>query len=533
MDRYNYDYIVVGAGIAGLNSAINLSNKGKVLLISKGKDYQCNTQYAQGGVAAPISKDDSIDLHIKDTLNAGDNYCNEENVRFMIENANKAIDELIYNGVSFDYKDDKLSLGKEGAHSVNRVLHSNGDNTGKNIRISLLNKAKTISNIDYKSNLFVLDLIIKDNKVFGVYTLDNLKKELNIFLAKGVIICTGGCGNLYKNTSNPEITTGDGIAMAYRSGCYINDMEFIQFHPTTLNVKDAPNFLVSEAIRGEGAILLNENNERFMIKYDKKLELAKRDIVSRAIFEEMKNSKEKIIYLDISFRDANFIKHRFPRVYNNCLKYGIDITKEYISIVPAAHYLMGGIKVDIDCKTNIDGLYACGECANLKIHGANRLASNSLLEGAVFSKIASENLYKYSIENEFDEDLDGLIEQYLIKIDYKNIDYKDNQEITELKLSLRNIMQDKVGIIRDEKGLKDAFALILNIEKELKLINKKNINYFELENMVLLSKIIIKSALYRKESRGAHYRSDYKGMNDKFKYGFKFNIDDEKKVVLN
>lgn len=533
MNRYYYDYIVIGSGIAGLNSAINLSQNGKVLLISKGDNKECNTEHAQGGIAAPISKEDSIDLHIKDTLNAGDNYCNEEHVRFMIQNGRKAIDELIYNGVSFDYKDDELSLGKEGAHSVNRVLHSNGDNTGKSIRLALLNKVKSISDIDYKSNLFALDLIKKDNKVFGVYTLDNLKKELSIFLAKGVILCTGGCGNLYKYTSNPNVTTGDGIAMAYRSGAYVDDMEFIQFHPTTLNIKGAPNFLISEAIRGEGAVLLNENNERFMIKYDKKMELAKRDVVSRAIYEEMKNSKEKVIYLDISFRDTNFIKNRFPRVYNTCLKYGIDITKEYISVTPSAHYLMGGIKVDIDCKTNIDGLYACGECANSKVHGANRLASNSLLEGAVFSKIASEELYRYSLENEFEEDVDDLIEEYLIKIDYKNIDYKDNQKITELKLSLRQIMQDKVGIIRDEKGLKDAFSLILNIQKELESIYKKNVNYFELKNMILLSRIIIKSALYRKESRGAHYRSDYKGMNDKFKYGFKFNIDDEKKVVLN
>lgn len=533
MNKYYYDYIIIGAGITGLNSAINLSKKGRVLLISKGDNNECNTEHAQGGIAAPISTEDSVKLHIKDTLDAGDDYCNEENVKFMIENGKNAIENLIYNGVNFDFDGEKLSLGKEGAHSVNRVLHSNGDNTGKSIRLSLFNKVKNTSNIDYKSNLFALDLITKNNRVFGVYTLDKKNGKLDIYLSKGIIMSTGGCGNLYKNTSNPEVTTGDGIALAYRAGAYIDDMEFIQFHPTTLNIENAPNFLISEAIRGEGAVLLNEKNERFMVKYDKKMELAKRDIVSRAIYEEIKKSKQKNIYLDISFRDKNFIKNRFPRVYNTCLKYGLDITKEYISITPAAHYLMGGISADINCKTNIDGLYACGECANLKVHGANRLASNSLLEGAVFSKIASYELYRYSLETKENEDIDDIIKKYLLEIDYKNIDYKKDKRVVKLKTALRETMQDKVGIIRDKIGLNNAFILICNIQKELELINKKNIDYFELKNMILLSKIIIKSALYRKESRGAHYRSDYPRKNDKFKNGFKFKIDDEKKVVLN
>ncbi|HHS49324.1 MAG TPA: L-aspartate oxidase, partial [Desulfurella acetivorans] len=375
------DCIVIGSGVAGLRAAIELNTLNlDIAIYTKDSAKESNTNYAQGGIAVCLSKDDNFDLHIKDTLVAGAGLCNKKSVEILVKEGADRVKELINWGCKFDKNENgELNFTREAAHSVNRVLHANGDATGAEIERALLSKAHT-ENIEINEHYRLLDLIVENKKIVGAKFHNLQNNTLEYIYAKSVILATGGYAAIYKHTTNPSITTGDGIASAFLAGCTVEDMEFVQFHPTALNYKKAPSFLLSESMRGEGAILINDKGERFMEKYSKHLELAPRDIVARSIFSEMQNNLKDHVYLDISHLDSDFVRKRFPTIYNECLKYGLDITKEPIPVSPAAHYTMGGIKTDVNCKTNINGLFACGECACNGVHGANRLASNSMLE---------------------------------------------------------------------------------------------------------------------------------------------------------
>ncbi|MGC8790509.1 MAG: L-aspartate oxidase, partial [Desulfurella sp.] len=366
------DCIVIGSGVAGLRAGIELKRLGiDVAIFTKDKASESNTNYAQGGIAVCLSKNDNFDLHIKDTLIAGAGLCNKKSVEILVKEGPDKVKELIDWGCQFDKNENgELNFTKEAAHSVNRILHANGDATGSEIERTLLNKAQKES-IEINEHYRLIDLLVENKRVIGA-KFHNLKENtLNYIYAKSVVLATGGYAAIYNHTTNPSLTTGDGIASAFLVGCTVEDMEFVQFHPTALNYKKAPSFLLSESMRGEGAILINDKGERFMEKYSKQLELAPRDIVARSIFSEMQNNLKDHVYLDISHLDSEFVKKRFPTIYHECLKYGLDITKEPIPVSPAAHYTMGGVKTDVDCKTNISGLFACGECACNGVHGAN------------------------------------------------------------------------------------------------------------------------------------------------------------------
>jgi L-aspartate oxidase len=385
------DFLVVGAGVAGLRAAIDLAAAGSVTVLAKREVSDSNTQWAQGGIAVALSDEDEISLHLQDTLQAGDGLCNPDAAKVLVEDAPERIEQLIQWGTEFDRQGTKLTFGREGAHSRNRILHAHGDSTGREILRALYAKAQTLKNISVLEFEFSTDLIMEAGRVCGIHLITE-KGQTQHMSAAAVLLATGGLGQLYRNTTNPSVATGDGVAMAFRAGAEVSDMEFIQFHPTALYLKKAPRFLLSEALRGEGAYLRNLEMDRFMPKYHPMAELAPRDVVARAIVHELEVSRTKdpVVYLDLTHLDAEHIKKRFPRIYATCLQYNIDITTELIPIRPAAHYSMGGIRSDLEGRSTLPGLYVAGEAAATGVHGANRLASNSLLEGLVFGARAGQ-----------------------------------------------------------------------------------------------------------------------------------------------
>src|SRR5271167_3639098 len=384
------DFIVVGAGNAGLRAAVELASAGRVVCLAKREVTESNTQYAQGGIAAALSDEDEVRLHLEDTLKAGDGLCNEEAARILVEEGPPRIEELIEWGTEFDRAGAKIAFTREGAHSRSRVLHAHGDSTGREIGRALYLKAAAQKNITFQEFEFTTDLLLRDGRVAGVRVLDQAGVSHEIH-AGAVLLATGGLGQVYSDTTNPAVATGDGVAMAYRAGAEISDMEFVQFHPTALFLKNAPRFLLSEALRGEGAYLRNLELQRFMHKYHEMGELAPRDVVARAIAHELEVAKrpDAAVYLDLTHLNSERVRKRFPTVYSTCLKYNIDITTDMIPIRPAAHYAMGGVRTDLDGRASIPCLYAAGEVACTGVHGANRLASNSLLEGLVYGARAA------------------------------------------------------------------------------------------------------------------------------------------------
>jgi L-aspartate oxidase len=497
------DFLVIGSGISGLNFAIKAAKYGEVTVVTKKEIVESNTNYAQGGIASVIGKDDSFQLHLQDTLRTGCGLSNKRLVKILVKNGPREIQDLIFLGVNFDKKYGEFALGREGGHSRNRVLHI-GDMTGREIERVLVQNVRRNKKIDVLENHFAIDLITKDKKCCGVWVLDKKNDEVIEIFSRVTVIAAGGIGWLYKYTSNPQIATGDGIAMAFRAGSRIEDIEFVQFHPTTLNKDNTPNFLISEAIRGEGAVLLNEDGERFMEKYHEMKELAPRDIVSRAIYNELKKGP---VYLDIRHRGEDFIKNRFPTIYKECLKYGIDVTKVPVPVSPAAHYICGGVKTNEYGETNIENLLVVGECACTEVHGANRLASNSLLESLVFSSMAVHKAKEF---------LKGKIQE---KSQKEKLEiYKGNRKkIKNLETELRKSMWEHVGIVRSEEGLKYELEKLEQLEKDVGNLYKTGISVelLELRNMITVGKLITKAALIRKESRGTHYREDYPKTDDK------------------
>jgi len=511
--KQRFDVVIIGSGLAGLTTAYLLASAGKkVVVITKSDLKECNSYYAQGGIAAVFDNSDSVDRHVSDTLIAGDGLCDEFVVREIVEKSKAAIDWLINIGVPFT-RDNSSETGyhltQEGGHGFRRILHVD-DATGSSIMNTLVDKIIHHDNIVICEQMLAIDVILHNskgtvgNQVIGLYAYDAKLDAVITFLTNNLIIASGGAGKCYKYTTNPDVATGDGIALAYRAGCDIANMEFMQFHPTTLYHQDAHSFLISEALRGEGAILKNKANHRFMFDYDNRGELAPRDIVARAIDAEMKVSGEDCVYLDISHKSAEFIQEHFPNIYAKCLTVGLDITRDPIPVVPAAHYTCGGIKTDISGRTNVSGLYAVGECASTGLHGANRLASNSLLECLVLGSNVVQDIIVNSR---------GSIENSVKLWDESRITDADERVlISHCWDELRAVMWNYVGIVRTNKRLIQALDRVNLIRQEVDEFYSKfrlSRDLIELRNLVDNCSLIINSALLREESRGLHYNLDY------------------------
>ena len=449
------DFLVIGAGVAGLRAAIELADAGRVIVLAKREVRDSATHYAQGGIAAALSDEDEVSLHLQDTLVAGDGLCNTEAVRVLVEEGPARIEELIEWGTQFDRNGTKLAFTREGAHSRNRILHAHGDSTGREILRALYAKAKTLKNISVLEFEMSSDLLVENGRVVGVSVIGE-KGQFQHIPASAVLLATGGLGQLYRNTTNPEVATGDGVAMAYLAGAEISDMEFIQFHPTALYLKKAPRFLLSEALRGEGAYLRNMEMHRFMAKYHALAELAPRDVVARAIVHELEvtQSQDPVVYLDLTHLDPEHVKQRFPRIYSTCLEHNVDITTELIPIRPAAHYAMGGVRTDLAGQTSVAGLYAAGEAAATGVHGANRLASNSLLEGLVFGARAGQSM----------RELLGSRTTHSEPKRAASSNGPVDSGLESLIGHTRDVMWSKVGIVRDAKGLRQAIRELQELE---------------------------------------------------------------------
>ena len=506
------DFLVIGSGIAGLSFALRAAEIGQVLVITKKSDCDTATNLAQGGLAAVMAADDSFDLHIEDTSNAGAGLCDREVVEFVVKEGPDRLKELIQLGANFarsKENSDQFDLGREGGHSRRRIVHAH-DLTGREIERALLESCRCNPNIELRENHDCIDLLLERERCVGATVLATADTIQRIH-AKITVLCTGGAGKVYQYTCNPDIATGDGIAMAFRAGAKISNMEFFQFHPTCLYHRDAKNFLISEALRGEGAILLNQAGERFMEKYaPEMMELATRDTVARAIDHEMKISGSESVYLDISHRGKEFIAKRFPTIYAFCKKLGYDISQGPFPVVPAAHYLCGGVLTDQYGRTSVDGLYALGECACTGLHGGNRLASNSLLEAIVFASRAFIACEKELPSVKIDFKHESGAEQKRKKIEEK-VAISHNWEL------IRKIMWNYVGIVRSDRRLILAGRRIQEIHEEVSTLCGKyhpSTDLLELRNIGIVSLLIIKAAQMRKESRGLHYTVDYPARDD-------------------
>ncbi|CAN5488117.1 L-aspartate oxidase [soil metagenome] len=515
-----FDFIVIGSGIAGLSFALKAAEKGTVAVVTKRHSADSNTAWAQGGVACVVSEEDSFGLHIQDTLVAGAGLCNEAAVRVVVEEGPARIAELMELGMSFDERaladgGKELDLGREGGHSKRRVLHFQ-DTTGFEIEKTLVSRLAEHPNITVYENHMAVDFLTTGKLGYamqdccvGVYVLNEATGQVETLRSDINVLATGGCGKVYLYSTNPDIATGDGVAMAWRAGATIANMEFIQFHPTCLYQPEAKSFLISEAVRGEGAILLDAKGRRFMESHHPQKELAPRDIVARAIDAEMKRSGSKCVYLDITHKPAEFIKSRFPSIYETCLRYGIDITKQPIPVVPAAHYQCGGVKTDLNGETNLRGLYAIGEVACTGLHGANRLASNSLLEGLVLAHRAFEKTSRNRKPREY-FDLPDWRPGQVQDVDELVVIYHNWDEI-------RRLMWDYVGIVRTDKRLQRAATRLRNLHTEIQEFYWNftiSTELLELRNLVDVASLIVDCAIHRKESRGLHYTLDYLERDD-------------------
>lgn len=507
------DFLVIGSGIAGLSFALKAAKIGTVTVITKKEELDTATNLAQGGIAAVLDSDDSFESHIQDTFAAGDGLCDEEVVRLVVESGPERIDELIELGVRFvKEQSGALNLGKEGGHSKRRVAHAY-DLTGKEIERALAESAGKNDNIQLFENHMCVDLLTvktgsEDSKTGSIRCVgaEVIDKQgcIQQYLAKIVVLCTGGAGKVYLYTSNPDIATGDGVAVAYRAGAEVDNMEFVQFHPTCLFHHKAKNFLISEAVRGEGALLLDEEGKRFMNEYEPDMmELATRDKVARAIDNEMKKTGADCVYLDITSKSRDFLAKRFPTIYSRCMALGLDISSMPIPVVPAAHYLCGGVTVDVDGKTSIDNLFALGETSCTGLHGGNRLASNSLLEAVVFA----DRAYKYC-HSHWDEIGDQS------ETGYEKAAEPEKEQINEEILInhnwdiIRRVMWNYVGIVRRESRLLMAKQRIAEVRREIDDLIKryrKTPNMLELRNISLVASLIIEASLARKESQGLHF----------------------------
>jgi len=469
------DFLVIGAGVAGLRAAIELAAAGGVLVVAKESLRESSSEYAQGGIAVALSDDDEVSLHEQDTLYAGDGLCDPAAVRTLVEEGPAAIQELIEWGAEFDREGTRLAFTREAAHSRNRILHAHGDSTGQEIARTLYRKAASLGNVTFRSYAATTDLLLEPGAA-GARLYHAAAQRFETVTARAVLLATGGLGCVFLNTTNPDVATGDGVAMAYRAGADISDLEFVQFHPTALHVAGAPCFLLSEALRGEGATLRNLAGERFMERYHELGELAPRDVVARAIVAEMSRTGAAQVWLDLTHREPGFAQARFPRISDTCLRYGIDLERQPVPVAPAAHYAMGGVWTDLEGRTSVDRLFAAGEVAATGVHGANRLASNSLLEGVVFGARAGR----------------AMREAPPAVADLPAPDPATSYE-PAADSSYRRIAWEKCGIVRDAEGLREACRQLEPLASS---------------NPALVALLIARCALARRESRGAHFRTD-------------------------
>ncbi len=500
MKANHYDYIVVGSGIAGLYIALLAIERGSVLILTKGSIDDCNTKYAQGGIAVAMGKDDSPELHFKDTMAAGAGLSDAEAVRILTEQAADCVADLIKFGVPFDTLNGEITLTREAAHSVSRVMHAGGDATGEHIEVTLSRQVRAAP-IKVLENCLATEILVQKGKVVGVEALDWQTGSVDDYRCDSLILATGGAGRLFKYTTNSDVVTGDGIALAFEAGAEISDVEFFQFHPTVLRLPGVGPFLISEAVRGEGGILRNVEGHRFMPDYAARAELATRDIVARSIVREMKKTHSDRVFLDVTHLPSRLITTRFPHIYRFCRNHGLDITKGLVPVAPAAHYLMGGVKVNNWGETNISGLFAAGETACTGVHGANRLASNSLLESVVFSKRIVQRTEMTAPPRRGKKPGDKAIPHHLPtreappKLPPPNLP------------NLQSLMWDKVGIIRSGKSLKEAAGILAAWASLLPQPGDRP--SYELGNLVLCARLVTEAALLREESRGAHFRTDF------------------------
>jgi L-aspartate oxidase len=497
------DFLVIGSGVAGLRAAIGLSRAGRVLILTKGSPAEGSSIYAQGGVAV-ASEEDDIALHRDDTLRAGKGLCREAAVQVLVEEGPARIQELIRWGARFDKAGAGYAFAREAAHSRDRIMRAGGDATGTEMVRALLDQARSLPQIAWRDHHFTVDLLQdREGRCNGALVLDESSGEVKQVKARAVVLSTGGAGQIYARTTNPPVATGDGIAMAYRAGAIVEDMEFVQFHPTALYLPATPQFLLSEAMRGEGGVLRNIKGEAFMGRYHEMAEMAPRDIVSRAIWNEMVATSTRHVYLDVTHLEPGFIRERFPTIYATCLRYDVDITEEMIPVCPSAHFMMGGVWTDTHGATSIPGLFAAGEVACSGVHGANRLASNSLLEGLVFGARAAEAAAAYA--NGPGATRDG---SKVRKTETDAESRSDQLAMEKLLNSLRRLMWAKVGIIRNREGLLAALAQLAKWEERLKGRCQTR-RELEIQNMVTVGHLVATAALQREHSLGAHFRSDF------------------------
>jgi L-aspartate oxidase len=491
----NADFLVIGAGVAGLRAAIELADAGRVLVVAKDSLAESSSEYAQGGIAVALSDDDEVELHEQDTLNAGDGLCDRAAVHTLVEEGPAAIEQLMEWGAEFDRAGAGLAFTREGAHSRNRILHAHGDSTGREIARTLYRRAASVPNIVFRSFAASSDLLLAgDGSVAGALLFDANAGEMISVEARAVLLATGGLGHVFMNTTNPDVATGDGVAMGYRAGAEISDLEFVQFHPTALHLEGTPRFLLSEALRGEGARLLNQAGERFMQRYHSLGELAPRDVVARAIVAEMARTGAPHVWLDLSHRGAEFIRGRFPRIYETCLRYGIDLGAQAAPVAPAAHYAMGGVATGLDGRTTLPGLFAAGEVAATGVHGANRLASNSLLEGVVFGARAGR-----AMREQPHRVFDGGAAPAALEEQGDSAHAAGADE-------LRGLAWEECGVVRSGAGLRRACEWL---ETHSAAPQPGSRAALETRNMRLVAWLLARCALARQESRGAHFRTDY------------------------
>lgn len=492
------DFLVIGAGVAGLQAAIELSDVGDVLVVAKDSIWESSSAYAQGGVAVALSDDDEVSLHEQDTLAAGDGLCDPVAVQALVQQGPAAIQRLLDWGVEFDRDGMKLAFGREGAHSRNRILHAHGDSTGREMAKTLYYKASSIPNIQIRSFTAITDLLVAGHAVTGAVFFDGQTRKQTAIHARATLLATGGMGRIFRDTTNPIVATGDGVAVAYRAGAELSDLEFVQFHPTALMVPGAPRFLLSDALRGEGAYLRNVKGERFMHRYSPMLELASRDVVARAILAEAEATGSDHVLLDLTHLDPDFVSHRFPRVYATAKHFGVDITKEPAPVTPAAHYAMGGVRSGISGMTSMDRLYAAGEVACTGVHGANRLASNSLLEGLVFGSSTGEAMKRWANAPR----LEGEIPE--------QPRFPDMEEAT-----LRQLAWEKCSLLRNRERLESLMETLTAVPDAQPEAPTRG--HYELRNMKQVLELIARSALAREESRGAHHRLDFPEKREEFR----------------
>lgn len=516
------DFLVIGSGIAGLSFALQVASHGKVAIVTKRDVAESATRYAQGGIASVFSAEDSFDAHVEDTLTAGAGICHEDVVRMVVEEGPQTIRNLIEWGVKFTTTTagDAYDLTREGGHSARRILHAE-DITGREIERALVEAVRQNPNIQLFEHHIAIDLItvakltrkpVDENNCLGAYVLDIKSNKVVTFAASSTVLASGGAGKVYLYTCNPDVASGDGVAMAYRAGATIANMEFMQFHPTTLFHPNAKSFLISEAVRGEGAILRRRDGTAFMEKYHHLKDLAPRDIVARAIDNEMKTYGDDCVYLDITHEPADFVRSRFPNIYQTCMEYGLDMTKEWLPVVPAAHYLCGGIKVNVDAETDLPGLYTIGEAAFTGLHGGNRLASNSLLEAAVYAgRAARHATANLASRKTLDREL-------ISEWDSGTATNSDEMVVVSQNWDeIRRFMWNYVGIVRSTKRLERALRRIQLIKDEIEEYYWNFIvtsDLIELRNLATVAKLIVKCAQKRKESRGLHYTIDYPDRDD-------------------